>query len=73
MSNKIEFKKQYLIELKDARGLCTDRIVPLAATLHYDVDDRPQANLMTNNGKQELMTTEAGQDMTLTNGKELFM
>ena len=60
---------EYSVELKDARGLCTDREVPLRATLHYDIDDRPQANQMTNNGKQELMKMDNTLSMLLKNGK----
>ena len=42
--------------MKDARGICADREVPLKVTLHYDTENRPEANEMTNNGKQALMS-----------------
>ena len=60
---------EYLVELKDARGLCMDRQVPLAVTLHYDIDDRPEANKMTNNGKQTLMGFDDNQELLVRNGK----
>jgi hypothetical protein len=59
---------EYKVELKDARGLCTDRQVPLTVTLHYDTASRPEANKMTNNGKQELMNLEESQKLMVENG-----
>jgi hypothetical protein len=60
---------EYNVALKDARGVCTTREVPLQVTLHYDIDDRPEANKMTNNGKQTLMTIDQTQNMVIQNGK----
>ena len=60
---------EYSVELKDARGICADREVPLKVTLHYDTENRPEANEMTNNGKQTLMSFDETNELIVKNGK----